>query len=63
MLQELDETVAHAVRAVILAQLGETELEEKGEALHQTHPTLGHTVQVLQDEVPDLVQQSAVQRS
>ena len=54
VLQEHDETLAHALCAVVLAKLGEGELEEEGEALDETHASRGDCVQILEDEEPDL---------
>ena len=47
-------SVTPALRAVHLAQSGEAELEEEGEAADKVKATAVHGVQVLQQEVPDL---------
>ena len=54
MLDKVHQIIAHPVSAVVLAELGEGELEEEGQTLHQAHPPGGHGVQVLQHEEPDL---------
>ena len=54
VLQEHDETLAHSLCAVVLAKLGEGELEEEGEALDETHASRGDCVEILEDEEPDL---------
>ena len=54
VLDKVHQIIAHPVRAVVLAELGEGELEEESETLHQAHPPGSHGLEVLQHEEPDL---------